>query len=174
MVVRTPNQRRSITSDMSDEEAEPTLVQPLIDLVSLIKSLCETLGRNVAYQSHVYSKQDHQVQEMQFEMANGERDLRKKIDIVYRVFKQASQKLNRVDRNWQEVIDAQVYIVEELRTESSNNDLQSLSRKEKAQSPLEQTITDFQFVLGRAIEGVSNTGLSARYEYNEAGESIIP
>jgi len=49
MVVRTPNQRRSITSDMSDEEAEPTLVQPLIDLVSLIKSLCETLGRNVAY-----------------------------------------------------------------------------------------------------------------------------
>ena len=80
---------------------------------------------------------------MQFEMTKGERDLRKKIDIVYRIFKQASQKLNRVDRNWQEVIDAQVYIVEEVKSEANSNEVQTLSRKEKAQSPLEQAIADF-------------------------------
>lgn len=54
------------------------------------------------------------MQETKFEKANGERELRKRLDIIYRVFKQASQKLNRVDRNWQEVIDATVYIIEEV------------------------------------------------------------
>ncbi len=87
MVIRAPNHKRSITDDASDDEQEPSLVQPLLDLVSLIKSLCEIIGRNVVYQSSKYSKQDHLEQEMQFEMTKGERELRKKIDIVYRIFK---------------------------------------------------------------------------------------
>ena len=50
-------------------------------------------------------------------MTSGERELRKRLDIVYRVFKQASAKLTRIDRNWQEVIDSQVYILDELRND---------------------------------------------------------
>ena len=88
-------------------------------------------------------------------MTSGERELRKRLDIVYRIFKQASQRLTRIDRNWQEVIDSQVYIVEELRNEQEHaNEAGSKLRKERAQSPLEQAISDFQFTLGKAIEGM--------------------
>ena len=51
-------------------------------------------------------------------MTSGERELRKRMDIVYRVFKQASKRLTRIDRNWQEVLDSQVYILEELRNDT--------------------------------------------------------
>ena len=42
---------------------------------------------------------------MEYEFGNGERDLKKKIEIIRQVFKKASHSLTRVDRNWQEVID---------------------------------------------------------------------
>ena len=71
---------------------------------------------------------------MKSDMSDSERELRKKLDIVYRVFKEASKKLNRVDRCWQEVIDSQVYIIDELKNESvaSITPVMKKSRKEKA------------------------------------------
>lgn len=71
---------------------------------------------------------------MQFEMTNGERELRKRLDIVFRVFKQASVKLTRIDRNWQEVIDSQVYIIEELRAESEPGEHPAIKSRQKDKS----------------------------------------
>lgn len=139
-------------------------MQPMLDLTSLMKSFIELIGLNVSYQSQLHAKADHHVQEQKFDIATGERDthayreIRKRLDIIYRVFKQASQKLNRVDRNWQEVLDATVYIIEEVKADSSVNETFVAVRRDKAQSPLDQAITDFQFVLGRAIESVNMTG----------------
>ena len=96
---------------------------------------------------------------MQFEMTSGERELRKRLDIVFRVFKQASARLTRIDRNWQEVIDSQVYILDELRNDSDQPSPVK-SRKEKAQTPLEQSITDFQFTLNKAIESCVNANVA--------------
>ena len=133
-------------------------MQPMLDLTSLMKSFIELIGLNVSYQSQLHAKADHHVQEQKFDIATGEREIRKRLDIIYRVFKQASQKLNRVDRNWQEVLDATVYIIEEVKADSSVNETFAAVRRDKAQSPLDQAITDFQFVLGRAIESVNMTG----------------
>jgi hypothetical protein len=36
----------------------------------------------------------------------GERVIRKRVEIVLEVFKNASEKLTRIDRDWQEVLDA--------------------------------------------------------------------
>ena len=58
------------------------------------------IGKNIDYQRTQYSKKDEHVKEMQFEMTSGERELRKRLDIVFRVFKQASARLTRIDRNW--------------------------------------------------------------------------
>lgn len=64
-------------------------------------------------------------------MGFGERELRRRLDIVYRIFKQASQRLTRIDRNWQEVVDSQVYLLEELKSETGESE-PTQSRKEKA------------------------------------------
>lgn len=50
-----------------------------------------------------------------------------------------------------------MYIVEEIKSEVAS-EKEAVARKDKAKSALEQAISDFQFVLGRAIEGVSSTG----------------
>jgi len=63
------------------------MLQPILDLTTLIKSLVQVIARNVSFQSSQLSQKDHQVHEMQFEMGNGERELRRRLDIVYRVFK---------------------------------------------------------------------------------------
>ena len=105
-------------------------------------------------------------------MTSGERELRKKLDIVYRVFKQGSSRLTRIDRNWQEVIDSQVYIIEELRNETDQPE-PTKSRKEKAQSPLEQAISDFQFTLNKAIETMVESGLMP-VRQAPAEESVVP
>ena len=68
---------------------------------------------------------------MQYDIANGERELRKRLDVVHRVFKQASQRLNRIDRNWQEVIDATVYIIEEVKNEAPAADNFQNVRRDK-------------------------------------------
>ena len=47
-------------------------------------------------------------------MSAGERDLRRRIDIVHDVLKKGSSKLIMVDREWQEVLDAIVYILDEV------------------------------------------------------------
>ena len=75
------------------------------------------------------------VKEMEFEYGSGERDLKKKIEIVRQVFKKASHNLTRVDRNWQEVIDSQVYILDELLDQAEQANQSSFpiprTRKEK-------------------------------------------
>ena len=67
--------------------------------------------------------------------------MRKRIDIVYNVFKKASSKLTRIDREWQEVLDAQVYVIEELQADPDQTEANT--RKEKGQTPLEIAISDF-------------------------------
>ena len=83
-----------------------------------MRNCIQIIGRNLDYQKTQYSKKDEHAKELQFEMTSGERELRKRMDIVYRVFKQASTRLTRIDRNWQEVLDSQVYILEELRNDT--------------------------------------------------------
>ena len=61
--------------------------QPVVDLTAIMKNLIEIIGRNIAYQAQQYDKQGQQVQELQYDIANGERELRKRLDVVYRVFK---------------------------------------------------------------------------------------
>ena len=65
-----------------------------------MKVFMELISRNLTYQSDQRSKQTAEVEAMKSEMSDSERELRKKLDIVYRVFKEASKKLNRVDRCW--------------------------------------------------------------------------
>ena len=45
-------QRRQTMSDVSDDDAaEPSLIQPVLDLMGLLRTLIELIGRNVDYQS---------------------------------------------------------------------------------------------------------------------------
>ena len=78
----------------------------------------QLIGRNISVQSEQSSKKTADLVAKSTEMSDSERELRKRLDIVYRVFKEASKKLNRVDRCWQEVIDSQVYIIEELKNDT--------------------------------------------------------
>lgn len=48
------------------------------------------------------------------ELSQGERDLRKKVEIIIQVFKTSADRLSRVDREWQEVMDSQAYVLEEI------------------------------------------------------------
>ena len=176
--------KRSINSqdNVSDDDFEPphSLVQPLLDLTSIVRNFIELIGKNVNYQQSLQTRQDAQVKEMQFEMTSGERELRKRLDIVYRVFKQASTRLTRIDRNWQEVIDSQVYIIDELRNETDSADcMPGKSRKDKShQSPLEQSITDFQFTLNKAIDDTVEQGVNKKGRYAPSSpvvdESAVP
>ena len=83
------NKRRSLAlGEASDDEAaEQSPFQPVVDLTAIMKNLIEIIGRNIAYQAQQYDKQGQQVQELQYDIANGERELRKRLDVVYRVFK---------------------------------------------------------------------------------------
>ena len=71
----------------------------------------------------------------------GERVLRKRIEIVLQVFRAASEKLTRIDREWQDVLDAQVYILEEILGDIEG----ALARKSErfGQTLLETAINDF-------------------------------
>ena len=45
-------QRRQTMSDVSDDDAaEPSMIQPVLDLMGLLRTLIELIGRNVDYQS---------------------------------------------------------------------------------------------------------------------------
>ena len=76
------------------------------DLISIMKVFMQLIGRNISVQSEQSSKKTADLVAKSTEMSDSERELRKRLDIVYRVFKEASKKLNRVDRCWQEVIDS--------------------------------------------------------------------
>ena len=46
------HQRRQTMSDVSDDDAaEPSMIQPVLDLMGLLRTLIELIGRNVDYQS---------------------------------------------------------------------------------------------------------------------------
>jgi hypothetical protein len=71
----------------------------------------------------------------------GERVIRKRIEIVLQVFRSASERLTRIDREWQEVLDAQVYILEEILGDIDG----SFNKKSErfGQTLLETAINDF-------------------------------
>ena len=118
MVLLTVNQ-----STVNSEEA------PVMAIVDLIQDVVAVFRKNLEYQSLLTTKKEDQVVEAQHEMPASERDLRKRIDIVFQVFKNASNRLTRIDREWQEVLDAQVYIMEELMQANAQPETQT--RKEK-------------------------------------------
>lgn len=97
--------------DISDDDTEG---DPVSQLLNLLRTCISLIGENVGFQRQQFSRMGDKVKEMEFEGSSSERELRKRLDIVCRVFKQASGRLTRIDRSWQEVIDSQVYIIEEL------------------------------------------------------------
>ena len=50
------------------------------------------------------------------------------------------------------MLDAQVYIIEELMADPEQ--VETTTRKDKGQTPLDLAISDFQFTLGKAIESL--------------------
>ena len=165
MVLFTVNQ-----SALSSEEA------PVMAIVDLIQDVVGVFRNNLEYQRRLNSKKEGEVEEKQFELTASERDLRKRIDIVFQVFKNASTRLTRIDREWQEVLDAQVYIIEELMQATDQAEPQT--RKDKGQTPLDIAISDFQFTLNKAIESLVtqenfDKTISQKLVYHETtGESL--
>lgn len=70
------------------------------------------------------------------------KDCYQKIRRVLLAFKEASNRVGKVDRELQEVLDSQVYIVEELTNTGSK------------QASLESLIMDFNFTLDQAIRAI--------------------
>lgn len=70
--------------------------------------------------------------------------LNKKIKRVISCFKESNNKVGRVDRDLQEVFDAQLYIVEELLHQSS----------EEGGHGLENMISDYNFILDKALKSI--------------------
>jgi hypothetical protein len=78
----------------------------LISIVELIKRFVGLTQENLEHQSSIQSRSVNEDKEKQFELTVGERVLRKRVEIVLQVFKSASERLTRIDREWQEVLDA--------------------------------------------------------------------
>lgn len=165
MVLFTVNQ-----SAVSSDEA------PVLAVVDLVQDVVSVFRKNLEYQSKLNTKKEDEVEEIQYELTASERDLRKRIDIVFQVFKNASNRLTRIDREWQEVLDAQVYIIEELM--QTTDQAETLPRKDKGQTPLDIAISDFQFTLNKAIESLVtqenfDKTLTQKLVYHETtGESL--
>lgn len=84
-----------------------TMVQSL--LTQLITTLSDHLKQTAKLQ-----KQPFLDDKEESESKDSDRELKRRIEIVIQVFSQAANKLNRIDRDWQQVIDSQVYVLEEL------------------------------------------------------------
>ena len=60
------HQRRTLISDQSDDDLDPqaSFAQPVLDLITTLKSCIGIIGRNVEYQRTQYSKKDEHVKEL--------------------------------------------------------------------------------------------------------------
>jgi hypothetical protein len=72
---------------------------------SILQQLIATLSDHLKHASKLFKKP---ILEEKLEHVNQEtdRELKRRIEIVTQVFSQASNKLNRIDRDWQQVIDS--------------------------------------------------------------------
>jgi hypothetical protein len=70
----------------------------------LIKQFLELIRDNFWHQQVSEKKVEKQTEQETFNA--GERVIRKRIEIVLQVFRAASERLTRIDREWQEVLDA--------------------------------------------------------------------
>ena len=95
------------------------------------------------------TKQNEQINSQnQKEQSERELSLVKHLEIAIDVFKRSSQKVGKTgEREWQQVIDQQCYVLEEL----LKGDLKPSS---KAQSEFELALKDFNFCLNKALETV--------------------
>ena len=161
----------SLNQPGDDAEGE----EPILKVIQLIQQVVGVFKQNLEYQNSLQSKVGAEVEEQKHELTHGERDLRKRIDIVHNVFKKASEKLTRIDREWQEVVDSQVYIIEELIADPDQAEVNV--RKDKGLTPLDTAINDFQFTLGKAIESLVtqenfDKTISHKVQFDETGNSV--
>jgi len=70
----------------------------------LIKQFLELIRDNFSHQQVSEKKIEKQTEQETFNA--GERVIRKRIEIVLQVFRASSERLTRIDREWQEVLDA--------------------------------------------------------------------
>lgn len=111
---------------------------------SLLLQIITTLSGHLKHASKILKKP---ILEEKVEAVNQEadRELKRRIEIVAQVFGQASNKLNRIDRDWQQVIDSQVYVLEELLSCSRSD-------QRTGQSGLEIALNDFSYTVDRLVE----------------------
>ncbi len=91
----------------------------ILELSKLIASLVLIVNQHIEIKTEQYQRQcyelDQQVviDEKKDDMRE-ERAVRRSLEIVVDVFSKAASKLMGLDRDWQQVLDAQVYILEEI------------------------------------------------------------
>jgi len=94
--------------------------------------------------------------------------LRKRIEIVLQVFKAASEKLTRVDREWQDVLDAQIYMLEEIISDATTK-----KSDRYGQTLLETAISDFQFTFNRAVDSLVSSDSNHSKAFMSGGREPI-
>lgn len=136
------------SSNQQDQSIINAEDKPIVDFIALLNSFISIMGSNVAFQSKSFEKKEFQIEEKKIDLTSGERDLRRRLDIVHDVLKKGSQKLIMVDREWQEVLDAVVYILDEVveaegPLESHNGKSGTKKLNQNPTTPLELAISDF-------------------------------
>jgi hypothetical protein len=73
-----------------------------------------------------------------------------------------------VDRDWQDVLDAQIYILEEIL-----NDLSPRRNDRHRPTLLETAISDYQFTFNKAIESLVNSDSNRTKSFNDSKPIMV-
>lgn len=91
----------------------------IIELSKLMASLVLIVNQHIEIKTEQYQRQCYELDQQvvideKKDDIGEERAVRRSLQIVVDVFSKAASKLMGLDRDWQQVLDAQVYILEEI------------------------------------------------------------
>ena len=128
----------------------------------LMRSLFDVLREVMKDTSSKQSRQSQDIKEAKQDRSEGESRIIKNLEIIKDVFKKGAEKMEKLgEREWREVIDQQIYAIEEtvIMHENFNKYGHSSKQYQQSQSNFSHCLTDFKFCLNKVADSVvSNDG----------------